>query len=223
MRGSTLSKRRKTNYSNNPKNNFPQLKFKTKTQKTAWNLFNQVDVLFMLGPAGVGKTFLAMAMAIKQIDNELANKIFLTRPIIESEESLGYLPGDIKEKTNPYMAPLYDQIEALKDKQAKEFTSNHIRLAPIAYMRGRTFNQSICIFDEAQNATTKQLKLLLSRIGTESKIIVTGDPDQVDIRDSGLMDVVDRLDGLDRVGIIEFDTTEIVRHPVVEQILNRLA
>lgn len=218
-----MSKRRKTNFSNNPRNHFPLLKFKTKTQKHAWNLFNEVDVLFLLGPAGVGKTFLAMAMAIQQIDKELANKIFLTRPIIESEESLGYLPGDIKEKTNPYMLPLYDQIEALREQQAKEFTARYIRLAPLAYMRGRTFNHSVCIFDEAQNATAKQLKLLLSRLGSESKIIITGDPTQTDIRDSGLMHVVDQLDGLSRIGIVEFETSEIVRHPVVEQILGRLS
>lgn len=218
-----MSKRRKTNYSNNPKEHFPLFKFKTKTQKFAWNLFNEVDVLFLIGPAGVGKTFLAMAMAIQQIDKQLANKIFLTRPIIESEESLGYLPGDIKEKTNPYMLPLYDQVESLKSDQAKDFTSKHIRLAPLAYMRGRTFNQAVCIFDEAQNATQKQLKLLLSRLGNDSKIIITGDPTQTDIRDSGLIQVVDKLDDVSRIGIVEFETTEIVRHPVVEQILDRLA
>jgi phosphate starvation-inducible PhoH-like protein len=217
-----LSRRRKTNFSNNPKNHFPLFKFKTAAQKHAFNLFNKVDVLFLIGPAGVGKTFLAMAMAIQLIEKELANKIFLTRPIIESEESLGYLPGDIKEKTNPYMLPLYDQIEQLKDQQAKEFTSKHIRLAPLAYMRGRTFNQSVCIFDEAQNATEKQLKLLLSRLGNESKIIITGDPSQADIRDSGLMQVVDKLDDIDQIGIVEFKSSEIVRHPVVEQILDRL-
>lgn len=196
--------------------------FRTSQQRLAWKLFSKVDVLFLIGPAGVGKSFVSMALAIKQIEAEHAKRIILTRPIVESEESLGYLPGDMREKTDPYMTPLYDQIVRIKDKEAREFMRTHLEISPLAYMRGRTFTDCVAIFDEAQNATVRQLKLYLSRLGENSKIIVTGDPGQSDIPNSGLLEVVDRVKDVAGIGVVKFEAVDIVRHPIVEQILNRL-
>jgi len=192
------------------------------TQHHAWALFRKVDVLFLLGPAGTGKTFLAMALATREVDEERAKRIVLTRPIVESGESLGYLPGDLKAKTDEYMAPLFSQLDVLKEKDRYDYAKQHVEVAPLAYMRGRTFNDSVCVFDEAQNATTRQLKMYLSRLGENSKIIITGDLDQCDIPDSGLSHVVDRLTELREVGIAAFSGSENVRHPVVAKILKRL-
>jgi phosphate starvation-inducible PhoH-like protein len=188
----------------------------------AWTTFKHVDVLFLLGPAGVGKSFMAMSLAIREVEQERAEKIAITRPIIESEESLGYLPGDMREKTDPYMMPLYDQVERIRPKDHRDFLRSYVSTSPLAYMRGRTFVDTVCIFDEAQNANTRQLKLYLSRLGEGSKMIITGDPTQSDVRDSGLLDVARRLRQVKGVGVIVFDPTDIVRHPVVEQILGCL-
>lgn len=199
-----------------------RVELRTDAQRHVYSMFPHVDVLFLLGPAGVGKSFLATALAIRQIEREQAERIIITRPIVESEESLGYLPGDLREKTDPYMAPLYDQIERLKHDEAREFTRKYVTVSPLAYMRGRTFNDAVCIFDEAQNANIKQLKLHLTRLGEGGKIIITGDTTQSDIRDSGLAEVVDRLNNVPGVGIVRFEGADIVRHPVVERILERL-
>ena len=195
---------------------------RTVQQKIAWRLFSKADVLFLIGPAGVGKSFISMALAIRQIEAERAKRVILTRPIVESEESLGYLPGDMKEKTDPYMSPLYDQVVRIKDKEARDFMRSHIEISPLAYMRGRTFTDCVAIFDEAQNATTKQLKLYLSRLGENAKIIITGDPGQSDIQNSGLLEVVDRVKDVPGIAVVKFEAVDIVRHPIVEQILNRL-
>lgn len=188
----------------------------------AWKTFNHVDVLFLLGPAGVGKSFLAMSLAIREIEAERADRIAITRPIIESEESLGYLPGDMREKTDPYMMPLYDQVERIRPKDHREFLRSYVSTSPLAYMRGRTFIDTVCIFDEAQNANIRQLKLYLSRLGEGSKMIITGDPTQADVRDSGLTETARLLRDVKGVGVVVFDPTDIVRHPVVEQMLYRL-
>lgn len=194
-------------------------------QKQAWSAFQKYDVLFLLGPAGSGKTFLATAFAIKTLLSKECDKIILTRPIVEAGESLGFLPGDFNEKVSPYMMPIYDCIDQLfgPSNPTKDRILSRTEVAPIAYMRGRTFHHSVCVFDEAQNATKGQLKLFLSRFGKESKIIITGDPKQTDIGSrSGLAEVADRLEKIPEIGIVRFDNKSIVRHPLIGSILDEL-
>lgn len=194
-------------------------------QKMAWAAFQQHDVLFLTGPAGTGKTFLAVAFAIQQLLAKEAHKIILTRPIVESGESLGFLPGDFEQKVNPYMMPMYDCIDKLVPADPfRERVLNGIEVAPIAYMRGRTFSKAVCIFDEAQNASYVQLKLFLTRFGDDSKIIITGDPSQSDLRGTtvALSDIITRLCGVPGIGMVQFKANSIVRHPLVGKILERL-
>jgi phosphate starvation-inducible PhoH-like protein len=200
------------------------IKFLTQTQKEAWESFQDSSIIFLLGPAGVGKSYMATALAINEIENENRDKVILTRPIIESEESLGYLPGDIKEKTDPYMMPLFDQLQklALANNKHRSEYDKILEVAPIAYMRGRTFSKAVCVLDEAQNCNYKQLKLFLTRFDIDTKVIITGDPSQKDIPDSGLMQVVDRLQDVEGISVIEFSKRDIVRHPLVEEIVKRL-
>jgi phosphate starvation-inducible PhoH-like protein len=198
--------------------------FLTETQQQAWEAYQENDVLFLAGPAGTGKTFLAVAFAIRDILKKQRQHIILTRPIVEAGESLGYLPGDFTEKVNPYMIPLYDCYHSLCPgaTMKNKVIEQAFEVAPIAYMRGRTFNNSVCIFDEAQNATVAQLKLFLTRFGQNSKIIITGDPLQSDLRDrSGLSTVIDKLHDLPGVAIVEFSQSDVVRHPLVSSILER--
>ncbi len=219
------SKRAKQREAEHEKQSQVSFEFLTERQKTAWEEYKQHDVLFLSGPAGTGKTFLAMAFAIYDILTKQRKRIILTRPIVEAGESLGYLPGDFTMKVNPYMIPLYDCYHTICPGQTmkNKIIDNAFEVAPIAYMRGRTFHESVCIFDEAQNATLSQLKLFLSRFGQNSKIIVTGDPNQSDLRDkSGLNTVLDRLHGLSGVSIVRFTKDDIVRHPLVGEILARL-
>ena len=200
------------------------IEFNPGPQQLAYSIYQKHDVLFLLGPAGTGKTFISTAFAISEILQKSKKRIVLTRPIVEAGESLGYLPGTFEEKVSPYMLPIFDCLQELipNEEQRKQVEAT-IELAPIAFMRGRSFKNSICIFDEAQNATKKQLKLFLSRFSTNSKVIITGDPTQSDIgKDSGLMDVVHRLETVAGVGIINFGKEHIVRHPMVAAILDRL-
>jgi phosphate starvation-inducible PhoH-like protein len=201
------------------------LEFKNGAQKVAWAAFEQHDVLFLLGPAGTGKTHLACAFAISEILNRKRRRIILTRPIVESGEKLGFLPGTFDEKVDPYMLPLYDCMGKLVgwDGPDKEKIDRAVEKAPLAYMRGRTFDDAVCIFDEAQNATLSQLKLFLTRFGENSKIIITGDPAQSDLPGNvALSDVVERLKTERGIGIVEFGMESIVRHPLVGRILYRL-
>ena len=206
-----------------------EFKPRTESQRHALELVADNDMSFLLGSAGSGKTFLAMAYAINQVLTKQAEKIVLTRPIVEAGEKLGFLPGTFGEKVNPYMQPLYDTMEVLLGKQGakREIINKAVVLAPLCYMRGRTFNDAICIFDEAQNATYTQLKLFLTRFGQNTKVIVTGDPDQSDLvtgrrEDCALTEVVDRLKGTAGIGMFKFSHADVVRHPLVAAVLRKL-
>ncbi len=199
--------------------------FLTETQRVAYEAYCNNDVLFLVGPAGTGKTFLAIAFALRDVLARNRLKIILTRPIVEAGESLGYLPGSFDEKVHPFMIPLLDSYKQLLPGAtlSNRIAEAAFEVAPLAYMRGRTFNDAVCIFDEAQNATVTQLKLFLTRFGQNSKIIVTGDPGQTDLKNrSGLNTVVSKLGGLEGVKIVEFTAADVVRHPLVAKILGRL-
>lgn len=223
---STNNKSQKSSQESNSSNKSFHLEFLNQAQKLAWEAFDKHDVLFLIGPAGCGKTMLSCAFAISEVISKKKKRIVLTRPIVEAGESLGYLPGSFEEKVNPYMLPMYDCIDRCvgRDGPQREIISKSIDIAPLAYLRGRTFHDSVCIFDEAQNATMSQLKLFLTRFGGNSKIIVTGDPHQSDLcpRDQALMNTVQRLENLDGVGVIYFKASSIVRHPLIASILERL-
>lgn len=201
------------------------LEFKNQAQKMAWGAFDQHDVLFLLGPAGTGKTHLACAFAIGEVLAKRKKRIILTRPIVEAGESLGFLPGTFDEKVNPYMLPMYDCINKCVGVEGpqREIINRSIEVAPIAYMRGRTFDDAICIFDEAQNATKSQLKLFMTRFGDNSKIIITGDPMQSDIAggSSSLVQIVKKLEDLQGIGVIHFKASSIVRHPLIASIIEK--
>lgn len=201
------------------------LEFKNQAQKMAWGAFDQHDVLFLLGPAGTGKTYLACAFAISEILAKKKKRIVLTRPIVEAGESLGYLPGTFDEKVNPYMLPMYDCINkcvGLEGAQ-RDAINRAIEIAPIAYMRGRTFDDAVCIFDESQNATKSQLKLFMTRFGENSKIIITGDPMQSDIASGhrDLTNIVKKLEDVPGIGVIHFKASSIVRHPLISAIIEK--
>jgi phosphate starvation-inducible PhoH-like protein len=205
------------------------IEFKNDAQSMAWAAFQQHDVLFLIGPAGTGKSFLSCAFAIEQILNKEKRKIVITRPIVESGESLGYLPGEFENKVYPYMLPMYDCIDKLVGRPDdnngwRDKIDQSLEVAPIAYMRGRTFDDSVCIFDEAQNASLMQLKLFLTRFGENSKIIITGDPSQSDLggTDVALTNVMNRLKDVPGVGVVQFKANSIVRHPLVGKIIENL-
>ena len=198
-------------------------------QRIAFEMFKKNDILFLLGPAGCGKTHLATSFALDQIFNvRHKSRIILTRPVVEAGESLGYLPGTFQDKISPYILPVYDVIKKLVSDNAEsfeKFCEKYVELAPLAYLRGRTFDNAICILDEAQNCTTMQLKLFLTRLGKNSKMIVTGDPTQSDLfeRDIPLTQIVNALRDVEGLDAMYFDSSSIVRHPLVERIVNKLA
>lgn len=203
------------------------LEFKNNAQKLAYSCFDQHDVLFLMGVAGTGKTFLAMAFAINEVLTKRKKKIIITRPVIEAGENLGFLPGELEDKIDPYMRPLYDCLDQLvgEEGQQREALKKCIEVSPLAYMRGRTFINSVCILDEAQNATEKQLEMFLTRFGDDSKLIITGDPKQSDLvghRDPPLVHVVNKLESIPGIGIIKFSEDSIVRHPLVSKIISKL-
>jgi phosphate starvation-inducible PhoH-like protein len=201
------------------------MEFKNTAQKLAWSSFEQHDVLFLLGPAGVGKTFLAMAFAISELLSKKKKKIILTRPIVDAGEHLGYLPGTFQDKINPYLMPLYDSMDALVgiDTQERDKVNSAIEIAPLAYLRGRTFVNSVCILDEAQNCTKAQIILFLTRLGEDSKIIITGDPTQSDLHGTPYINEATKLlSSVPGISIMEFNEGQIVRHPLVGRILEKL-
>jgi len=202
------------------------IELRTDMQRRAWKSMGENLVTFLLGSAGSGKTFLAMAYAINAVLSKQCEKIVLTRPIVESGEKLGFLPGTFGEKVNPYMQPLYDTLEVMVGRGGaqRELINKSIVLAPLCYMRGRTFNDSICIFDEAQNASYQQLKLFLSRFGQNTKYVITGDPQQSDLytKDVPLVEVVQRLRSVPAIDTVKFTNNDVVRHPLVAEILKKL-
>lgn len=205
------------------------INFANSIQKLAYGEYQQHEILFLLGPAGTGKSFLASAFAIKEVMEKTKRKIIVTRPIVEAGEKLGFLPGTFEEKIDPYMVPIYDSVQKLMggtQEQFESFINTYVKVSPLAYMRGVTFDDAVCIFDEAQNATYKQLKLFLTRFGKNSKIIITGDPKQSDICEFGeeipLMSVVNKIQTVSGVAVITFGEDCIVRHPIISEILKRL-
>ena len=182
------------------------------------------EIVMSLGPAGTGKSFLAVSVAITLLMEKKIERVILSRPAVEAGEKLGFLPGDMKEKVDPYLRPLYDALYELfgTDKIDKKIESGEIEIAPLAFMRGRTLKNCFAILDEAQNATETQIKMFLTRIGENSKLVVNGDPSQVDLinkRDSGLTKSKKILKDLDEIKIIEFDHRDVVRHPLVSKII----
>ncbi len=197
---------------------------KTKNQSIYINSIKQNDIVFGIGPAGTGKTYLAMAMAIAYLKAQKINKIILTRPAVEAGEKLGFLPGSIAEKVDPYLRPLYDALFDMVDyeKSAYLLEKNIIEIAPLAFMRGRTLNDAFIILDEAQNSTKEQMKMFLTRIGFGSKVVITGDMTQVDLprkEQSGLREAIHVLNGIKGIDFVFFDEKDVVRHPIVQKIV----
>lgn len=197
---------------------------RTPNQQNFVDSFNQNDMVFGIGPAGSGKTYTAIALAVKALKNKEVKKIILSRPAVEAGEKLGFLPGDMKEKIDPYLQPLYDALEdMIPPAKLKDYIENKtIQIAPLAFMRGRTLSDAIIILDEAQNTTTHQIKMFLTRLGMNAKMIITGDITQIDLPPSqlsGLKHALRILKGVKGIGHIEFDKTDIVRHKLVQRIV----
>lgn len=183
------------------------------------------DLTFALGPAGTGKTYIAIALAVAALKNKACKRIILSRPAVEAGEKLGFLPGDMKDKIDPYLRPLYDALEdMLPQLKLKEYMENDtIQIAPLAFMRGRTLNDAVIILDEAQNTTKHQMKMFLTRLGVNSRMIITGDATQIDLPrtvQSGLLQSLRILRGVEGIGIIEYGKKDIVRHPLVQRIVD---
>ncbi len=197
---------------------------RTANQKKLVAMAERNDIVFAIGPAGTGKTYTAVAMAVRALKNKLVKKIILTRPAVEAGESLGFLPGDLKEKIDPYLRPLYDALDDMipADKLGYYMSTRTIEIAPLAYMRGRTLDHAFIILDEAQNATNLQLKMFLTRIGSNAKAIITGDVTQIDLpknQKSGLEKAARILRNIDGIAHIELDEEDVVRHRLVKAIL----
>ena len=200
------------------------IKPKTLGQKAYVDAIRKQMIVFGIGPAGTGKTYLAMAMAITAFKNEEVNRIILTRPAIEAGEKLGFLPGEMKDKLDPYLQPLYDALQDMvPGAKLKEYMENNvIQIAPLAFMRGRTLNDAVIILDEAQNTTTHQIKMFLTRLGMNAKMIITGDVTQIDLpptATSGLVQAMQILKGVKGIGKVEFEKKDIVRHKLVQRIV----
>ncbi len=200
------------------------VKPRTLTQEKYYKSTMQNDIVFSIGPAGTGKTYLAVAIAVAALKNHDVQKIILTRPAVEAGESLGFLPGDLEEKIQPYLAPLNDALfNMIPADKMKSFSEQRIiEILPLAYMRGRTLNNAFVILDEAQNTTSMQMKMFLTRLGANSKAIITGDVTQIDIpnrQNSGLIEAQRILTGIDGIDFVYFDHRDVVRHKLVKEII----
>ncbi|MBQ8272113.1 MAG: PhoH family protein [Tidjanibacter sp.] len=205
-------------------NNGLIVKARTKNQQRLVELYKSNDLLMAVGPAGSGKTYTAIALAVGALKNREVKRIILTRPAVEAGERLGFLPGDLKEKLDPYLQPLYDALNDMipPAKLQKFMEEGVVQIAPLAYMRGRTLDNAFVILDEAQNTTLPQLKMFLTRMGRNAKFIVTGDLTQIDLpkkSDSGLARAIGMLKDIDGIGIVEFDSKDIIRHSLVSRIV----
>jgi phosphate starvation-inducible PhoH-like protein len=205
-------------------NNGKIIKARTYNQQRLVELYEQNDLLFGIGPAGSGKTYTAIALAVRALKNKEVKRIILTRPAVEAGERLGFLPGDMKEKLDPYLQPLYDALnDMIPAKKLQTYMEDGtVQIAPLAYMRGRTLDNAFVILDEAQNTTLSQIKMFLTRMGSNAKFIVTGDITQIDLpreSDSGLIKAASLLKNIKGIAFIEFDVTDIVRHRLVKQIV----
>ncbi len=206
-------------------NGSPVVRARTPGQQRYLECMDQYDVVFGVGPAGTGKTYLAVAKAIEAMKRGTVRRLVLVRPAVEAGEKLGFLPGDFQQKIDPYLRPMYDALQDLLDPRTRMrwLESEVVEVCPLAYMRGRTLNRSFVILDEAQNTTVPQMLMFLTRLGESSRMVVTGDPSQVDLPGnvtSGLGDALRKLDGVDGVGVTRLDSTDVVRHQVVSRIVN---
>ena len=197
---------------------------KTRGQKAYYKAINENDIVFAIGPAGTGKTYQAVASAVDSLKNKHVDKIIITRPAVEAGERLGFLPGDLKHKVDPYLTPLFDALSDMipKDKLKAYLDTSVIEVAPLAYMRGRTLHNSFIILDEAQNATKTQMKMFLTRLGVTSKSIITGDITQIDLppkEKSGLIDAIGVLKKIKGIAFVNFDENDVVRHKLVKDII----
>jgi phosphate starvation-inducible PhoH-like protein len=197
---------------------------KTPNQRALVKSIRENDLVFALGPAGTGKTYVSVALAVKALKNKEVKKIIITRPAVEAGENLGFLPGDLKEKIDPYLRPIYDALsEMIPAEKLRYYRENNVvEIAPLAYMRGRTLNNAYVLLDEAQNTTPMQIKMFLTRMGPDSKVIITGDRSQVDLprnQKSGLIEAVDVLKGVEGIGFVTLDEQDVVRHKLVKKII----
>ena len=201
------------------------VKPRTENQLQLVNAFNNNDMVFAVGPAGTGKTYLSIALAVKALKEKTIKKIILSRPAVEAGEKLGFLPGDMKDKIDPYLQPLYDALEdMLPQAKLQERMEKHvIQIAPLAFMRGRTLSDAVVILDEAQNTTCAQIRMFLTRMGWNTKMIITGDMTQIDLpreQKSGLKEALGILTGIEGIGVVELTRKDIVRHKLVTRIVN---
>lgn len=201
------------------------IKSRSQNQQKLIDAYEKDDMVFAVGPAGTGKTYLSIALAVKALKDKVAKKIILSRPAVEAGEKLGFLPGDMKDKIDPYLQPLYDALEdMIPTVKLQDMMEKHIiQIAPLAFMRGRTLSDAIVILDEAQNTTPQQIRMFLTRMGWNTKMIITGDMTQIDLpRDqkSGLKEALNILDGLEGISVVHLDQKDIVRHKLVTRIVN---
>ena len=199
---------------------------KTSNQKKIIDLHKNNDLLFVIGPAGTGKTYVSVALGVKALKEKKIKKIIITRPVVEAGENLGFLPGDLQDKIDPYLKPIYDALEDMipVQKMKKLIENKTIEIAPLAYMRGRTLKNAFILLDEAQNTTNSQLKMFLTRLGKDSKMIVTGDISQIDLnknQSSGLVEAQNKLKNIKGIGFTFLDSNDVLRHSLVKKILDK--